>query len=85
MPRRRNPPDALRLSGLQDYETSQMKDIKEIEIIQRPPPPEPARRTNPLARVFDELVRFCQSRSMFMPAGDRLRVGQDPEAHHPHL
>jgi NADH-quinone oxidoreductase subunit B len=43
-----------------------MKDIKKIEIIQRPPPPEPARRTNPLARVFDELVRFCQSRSMFM-------------------
>ena len=23
-------------------------------------------RTNPLSRVFDELVRFCQSRSMFM-------------------
>ena len=25
-----------------------------------------AKRTNPLAHVFDELVRFCQSRSMFM-------------------
>jgi NADH-quinone oxidoreductase subunit B len=25
-----------------------------------------AKRTNPLANVFDELVRFCQSRSMFM-------------------
>ncbi|MEN8214276.1 MAG: NADH-quinone oxidoreductase subunit NuoB [Pseudomonadota bacterium] len=25
-----------------------------------------AQRTNPLANVFDELVRFCQSRSMFM-------------------
>jgi len=26
----------------------------------------PKTRTNPLARVFDELTRFCQSRSMFM-------------------
>ncbi|MEA3276192.1 MAG: NADH-quinone oxidoreductase subunit NuoB [Pseudomonadota bacterium] len=28
--------------------------------------PQPKERTNPLARVFDELVRFCRSRSMFM-------------------
>ena len=27
---------------------------------------EPGKRTNPLARVFDEFVTFCQSRSMFM-------------------
>ncbi len=27
---------------------------------------EPGRRTNPLARVFDEFVTFCQSRSLFM-------------------
>lgn len=26
----------------------------------------PAKRTNPLARVFDEFVRFCRSRSLFM-------------------
>ncbi len=29
-------------------------------------PIEPGRRTNPLARVFDEFVTFCQSRSLFM-------------------
>ncbi len=29
-------------------------------------PVEPGRRTNPLARVFDEFVQFCQSRSLFM-------------------
>jgi NADH-quinone oxidoreductase subunit B len=27
---------------------------------------EPVKRTNPLATVFDELVRFCRSRSLFM-------------------
>jgi len=27
---------------------------------------EPGRRTNPLARVFDEFVTFCQARSLFM-------------------
>lgn len=27
---------------------------------------EPAKRSNPLANVFDELVRFCRSRSLFM-------------------
>ena len=29
-------------------------------------PVEPGKRTNPLARVFDEFVQFCQSRSLFM-------------------
>jgi len=29
-------------------------------------PVEPGRRTNPLARVFDEFVTFCRSRSLFM-------------------
>ncbi|RLJ17615.1 NADH-quinone oxidoreductase [bacterium endosymbiont of Escarpia laminata] len=41
-----------------------MKNMKEIDI-----PIEASvgqSRTNPLARVFDELVRFCRSRSMFM-------------------
>jgi len=30
------------------------------------PPVVPGRRSNPLAHVFDEIVRFCQSRSLFM-------------------
>ena len=30
------------------------------------PPVETGKRTNPLAHVFDELVRFCRSRSLFM-------------------
>ena len=30
------------------------------------PPVETGRRSNPLANVFDELVRFCRSRSLFM-------------------
>ena len=30
------------------------------------PPVEAGRRSNPLAHVFDELVRFCRSRSLFM-------------------
>jgi NADH-quinone oxidoreductase subunit B len=30
------------------------------------PPVEPGKRSNPLAHVFDELVQFCRSRSLFM-------------------
>ncbi|MGA7981507.1 MAG: NADH-quinone oxidoreductase subunit NuoB [Chromatiaceae bacterium] len=33
---------------------------------ERPSEPQAQKRTNPLANVFDELIRFCRSRSMFM-------------------
>jgi NADH-quinone oxidoreductase subunit B len=38
------------------------------KLVVRPelPPVESGRRTNPLAHVFDDLVRFCRSRSLFM-------------------
>ena len=36
--------------------------MKQLDVRIETPKP----RTNPLARVFDELTRFCQSRSMFM-------------------
>jgi len=36
-----------------------MNSIKQIPVAEE-------RRTNPLAHVFDELVRFCRSRSLFM-------------------
>jgi len=38
-----------------------VNQLKNIEIETRP-----AESRNPFARVFDEIVRFCQSRSMFM-------------------
>ncbi len=38
--------------------------MKELDVQIETPGQRP--RSNPLARVFDELVRFCQSRSMFM-------------------
>ena len=38
--------------------------MKELDV--RIETPEQRPRSNPLARVFDELVRFCRSRSMFM-------------------
>jgi NADH-quinone oxidoreductase subunit B len=37
-------------------------DLNKIEVNPKATP----QRTNPLANVFDELVRFCRSRSMFM-------------------
>ncbi len=40
-----------------------MSPIEDIPVRTGEPP---AKRTNPLANVFDELVRFCRSRSMFM-------------------
>ncbi|MBA1331932.1 NADH-quinone oxidoreductase, partial [Candidatus Endoriftia persephone str. Guaymas] len=36
-----------------------MSDLKKIPVVA-------GRRGNPLARVFDELVRFCRSRSLFI-------------------
>ena len=36
-----------------------MKKLQDIPIV-------PGKRTNPLARVFDEFVAFCQSRSLYM-------------------
>src|SRR6056297_2932648 len=36
-----------------------MKDLLEIPVAVTP-------RTNPFARVFDEITAFCRSRSMFM-------------------
>jgi len=44
-----------------------MSTIDNIPVRQQTPAAEPAgKRSNPLAHVFDELVNFCRSRSMFM-------------------
>jgi NADH-quinone oxidoreductase subunit B len=44
-----------------------MSALDKIPVQQeRLPQPAARKRTNPLAHVFDELVRFCQSRSLFM-------------------
>jgi NADH-quinone oxidoreductase subunit B len=43
-----------------------MSTLDNIPIRQDDSPATAAKRTNPLAHVFDELVRFCRSRSMFM-------------------
>jgi NADH-quinone oxidoreductase subunit B len=44
-----------------------MSELEKISVTQQPVLPDAGRkRTNPLAHVFDELVRFCQSRSMFL-------------------
>jgi NADH-quinone oxidoreductase subunit B len=44
-----------------------MSTLDKIAVREEAVPRHQARaRTNPLAKVFDELVRFCQSRSMFM-------------------
>lgn len=37
-------------------------ELKKIEVVSK----SPQRRSNPFARVFDELANFCRSRSMFM-------------------
>jgi NADH-quinone oxidoreductase subunit B len=42
-----------------------MSELDQIPV-RAEPTSAPRQRTNPLANVFDELVRFCQSRSMFM-------------------
>jgi NADH-quinone oxidoreductase subunit B len=39
-----------------------MSDLKNIPVIQQAE----TKRTNPLVGVFDDFIRFCQSRSMFM-------------------
>jgi NADH-quinone oxidoreductase subunit B len=43
-----------------------MSDTDKLAVRPQLPPVEPGRRSNPLAHVFDELVRFCRSRSLFM-------------------
>jgi len=44
-----------------------MSELKIIPVQQEIAPTQgPARRTNPLANVFDDLISFCRSRSMFM-------------------
>lgn len=43
-----------------------MTDTKHIARPGDPLPVTPAKRTNPLANVFDELIAFAQSRSLFM-------------------
>jgi len=42
-----------------------MKQLKEIPVY-ADVVNQPRKRSNPLAKVFDELISFCQSRSMFM-------------------
>jgi len=43
-----------------------MSDSDKLAMRPELPPVETGRRSNPLAHVFDELVRFCRSRSLFM-------------------
>jgi NADH-quinone oxidoreductase subunit B len=44
-----------------------MSELKKIPVQQEIATTQgPARRTNPLANVFDELISFCRARSMFM-------------------
>ena len=46
-----------------------MTEIKDIPVVLQKdstPDAEADKRTNPLAHVFDELVKFCRSRSLFM-------------------
>ncbi|HFD78828.1 MAG TPA: NADH-quinone oxidoreductase subunit NuoB [Gammaproteobacteria bacterium] len=43
-----------------------MSKLDNIPVRHQPTEAAGRKRTNPLAHVFDELVKFCQSRSMFM-------------------
>jgi NADH-quinone oxidoreductase subunit B len=43
-----------------------MSVLDKISVREEPHPAAAGRRTNPLARVFDELVSFCRSRSLFV-------------------
>jgi NADH-quinone oxidoreductase subunit B len=55
-----------RLAFLMNWWGGAMSSIDKVQVRHEIPKAKERARTNPLARVFDEFIDFCQSRSLFM-------------------